>query len=412
MDKIGEFKNPALISGQHPGLPNQQIPLWERGSNVIFEDQGVKPAPGQSALFVGLDANRVTGLRALTLLISGTPTPAVVWGSQTKLFKGVTPPTTVDVTRLAGPYTGSVTNLWSIVQFGEGVFATNGKDKIQYLSPVAANFVDINTVSDLATTFRARLLAVNGPYLLAFNTDTNPSEFRWCDEDNPFLWTPSAVNSARDIQIRDLLSDIAAVTDFADGILIVGRDQAHFTRFIGAPFFFNNEHLIGGIGAVSSQSILSINRIAYGFGPNSIWETDGATANQISHPSLQRHIYEDTFDAARGEEVVCWLDTSQTRIYWSYPTKDGRGSTICFDRRQRVWSLHDYWRTAGSPGGLWRFPLTAGTVGTVFGEGAPGAEVTGNPSPLQLDMQLFMFSGYGHLGYGGSGYGGFQEVET
>lgn len=412
MEKIAQAGPDAIVSGQHPGLPNQSIPLWRRGSNVVFEDRAIKPAPTEQVLFVGLSAGRVTGLKALYQFSAGVTVPAALWGTRTSLFKGVTPPTTTNVSRLVGgPYTGLDSDLWSIVQFGQALLATNGKDEVQYLAPAGLNFVNISTVSDLLNTFRAKILMVNGPYVLAFNTNNDPSEFRWCDEDNPLVWVPAATNSARDIQIRDLLSDIVAVVDFAEGLMVCGRTQAHYVTFVGPPLFFAQDHMIEGAGAVSIHSVLAFDRIAYGFGPDGIWETDGSTIHYISVPSVHRHIYEDTLDKTRLSEVISWADPDNVLLFWGYPTKDGRGTTISYNRQLKLWSLHDYWRTAASEGGPWQFPLTASSAGNVYGQQGGAGAVVGNSAPVHMDTVMTFDTTYGHPGYGGLGYGGTFQID-
>lgn len=410
-ERIANLKGQIIVSGQHPGLPPQQIPLWETGGNVLFEDMAVKPAPGQSSLFVPLSNSRVTGMQALHLFLSGVLTPGLVWGTKTKLYYGVDPPNTVDATRAAGDYTGGDDDLWVFAQFGQAVLATNGKDKVQYLAPAATQFVDIDTVSDLPTTFRCRTLWVKEAYVLAFNTDNDPTEVRWCTEDDLTVWTPAAANSARDIQLRDLFSHVTAVADFADGIIVCGTTQAHFLRFIGAPFYFGAQHLIEGAGAVSRHAVVTIDRIAYGFGPDGIWETDGATLNQISAPAVHKYIYEDVYDATRPEQVVSWTDEDNVQVFWSFPTKDGLGETISFDRRQRVWCSHSYWRTAASRGGPWLFPVLGSVTGGIYGQGGGQGEVTGDPRPVGISLAMSITTGYGDPGYGGLGYGGSITVD-
>jgi hypothetical protein len=412
MNKIGDFQGDQIVSGEHPGLPNQQIPLWEIGSNVLFEDRGVKPAPGQSNLFVQASSDRVTGMRALYLVIAGVTTPGLIWGTGTKLYRGIAPPNSVDVTRIGGAYTGGPDDQWHIVQFGQTVLATNGKDEVQYLSPAATavRFQNLSAVSDLPMTFRCKVLWSKGSYVMAFNTDTDPTEVRWCDEDDPTTWTPTATNSARDLFLRDLLSPIIAATDLAGGIIVLGNTQAHFVQFTGAPFFFSEQHLLVGASAVSKNAVVTFDRDAYGFAPDGLWQSDGASLTQISTPSVHKYIYQDLLDAARQDQVVCWADANNVQIYWSFPTKDGIGKTVSYDRKQQLFAFHDYWRTAATQGGPWLFPITGSSSGGVFGQGGGQGAVTGEAKPVTLTLTQRLGLGYGRGSYGGLGYGGSLVV--
>lgn len=408
MERLGKVEGELVVSGEHPGLPNQQIPLWEIGSNVLFDAQAVRPAPGQLTLFVQPDTERVTGTKTLYLEIAGIIIPAVVWGTRTKLYVGVTPSTPIDATRLVGgPYTGTYDDTWSFVQFGQAVLATNGKDEVQYLAPGAVNFVDLSGPSDLPNTFRCRLLANTSAYVLAINTDNADYEVRWCDEDDPLTWVPTATNSARDLQVRSIGSPIAAVELFATGHILVGSDRAEFLQFIGPPFFFGTDSLVQGAAAISKNAVITFDRVAYGFGPNMIWESDGASLREISAPSVKAHIFEELYDQTRAEQLICWCDPDNTEIFWSFPTLGGQGKTVSYNRTQRLWAMHAYWRTAASRAGLWFFPITGSPTGGIFGQGGGTGQVSGNQSPIGLSEFGVISAGYGSLRYGNLAYGGF-----
>lgn len=405
-EKILEAKGQAVVSGQHPSLPNQQIPLWEKGNNVLYEDLAVKPAPGQQMIFAKQNSLPVLGY----LSGQSAGVPWLVWGDREKLWRGDTPPDTDEVTRAAGVYTGTDDDPWSFAQFGEAILATNGVDEIQYYPPGGPDFVNFSSVSDLPNTFRAKILRNIGAFILAFNTDNDSAEYRWCDEDNVLVWTPTPQNKSRDILIRDMKSDIVAVEELGEGLFIAGRQQAHYTQFAGPPFFFPNRHLVNGVGAIGQKSVVVVGRNIFGFGRDGIWRTDGSGIAYIDDPSMHKFIYTDTLDKALIHRTVAWEDSDNNIIYFSFPRKGGGGFTVGYNYNLGIWSMHDYWRTAADSGSTWGQPITGDAFGNVWAQGIGNLPISGEPKPLLLNSSAGLQSGYGRMGYGRTGYGGAWDI--
>lgn len=409
-----------IVSGLHPGLQDESVPLWENGSNIMFEDAAAKPGPGQSPLFVRSSFLPGTGVLATTGLMTtqDANAPGLIWGDREHLFRGVEMPITEDVTRLSGNYTGTDQDQWSIVQFGHLVLATNGVDPVQYLAADADNFVDIDTVSDLPSTFRCQLLAKLGAYIIALNTDNDAAEYRWCDEDDPLTWIPAATNSARDIQMRELNSGVIAVVPLARGLAAIGKNAIRFISYIGPPFYFGDTNLIGNIGAVSKYAVVEAGRILYGFGPDGIWASDGTAFNYIDQPAIHKYIYTDNLDIDRMPMVSSWNDSDNSMLYFSFPTTDGVGRTVGWDYKHSLWTIVDFWRPAATDGGAWQIPITLDAFGNVWGQGVRGQPMIGDPSPVVIyeaagivvtyDCGLydeFFYDGwaqYGNMAYGQS----------
>lgn len=423
MPKLFEAKGQLVTTGVHPGMPNQPIPLWERCSNMVFRDQSAKVAPGQVQLFSKLTSEVITGMKSITNSPFGaTASPALVWGTPTSLFRGRPGKGVDDVTRqTGGPYGGNTSNLWSIVQFGQIVLATNGVDEIQYLGDIdddADEFVNLSGPpgGDLLDTFRCEILATLGPFVLAANTRdvTTPTpgpgsayEIRWCDEDDPTTWTPTAENSARDLQVRDLRSDILAIEPFADQLAIYGRDRVSIMRFTGAPFFFGVRHLLAGIGAAGKHCVVRASRLHFGIGPNGIWMHDGSTHQYIDDPSMHRHVYEDTLDKTNISRSATWFDPNEGDVYFSYISEENSpGTTISFNFSGPAWSMHDFFRSAATAGGLWDAPVLGDLTGNTWIQNPlalpGGAEV----NPLLADDTITILTGYSAAGYSQGPYSG------
>jgi len=419
MAKIFEATGQLITSGLHPSLPDSEVPLWRDGDNIVFTEQSARPGLGQFPLFAFLDAGRGLGIIEHEIEYATQSLKYAFWGTRTKLWMGVDPTNTlgsvtpVDVTRAAGVYTGTRDDLWSIASFGTVVIATNGVDEVQVLvpsgEPNSALFVNLSTVSDLPDTFRAKLVAVSGPFILFFNTDNSNQEVRWGDEDSFATFQPASDNFARDLIIRDIQSDIRAVLDLGGGLAMYGRDQVHWVQFAGPPFFFQTDHLLSGVGAVGKHSVVAVGRQHYGFGPTGIYVTDGSGFEYIDKPSIHDYIY-GKLDVLLANRVIGWEDQKQEMVFWSFPTITGIGETVGFNYRTGAWGKYGYYRTAAVASAVFNSPLLIDTNGSVLVQGGSGGVSGGNPIVLTTTGAFSI--GYGYGGYGIGRYGGnYPTVE-
>jgi hypothetical protein len=321
-----------------------------------------------------------------------------------------------DEMEFGGAYTGTDLDRWSIVQFGQSVLASNGVDEVQYLADITSGvFVNLSDAGgDLPSSFRASILQKLGPYIITFNTDNDNTEARWCTEDNVLIWSPYPENSARDINLRDMNSSIKCVIEFGNSLLVVGESRAHIFQFLGAPFFFGAKKLIDGIGAVGKNAVIESGTVVFGFSAHGIYITDGLTKEYIDEPAMHSFIYEDDnkYDKTRAELVCGWEDTNDDEIYFSYPTIDGSGFTVSFSRKDpTIWSMHDYWRTAASPGELWKAAILLSETGDVFVQDESGSGSAADINPLGLSDWFTMEISYGDAAYGEQPYGGHTELD-
>ena len=370
-----------------------------------------KVAPGQTPILQKLSGNLGNGIIA----IDDEGTAALLAGDRLALYKGIqgsASPVIENVTRISdgAKYNGTDQDTWSFVQFGQTALATNGIDEVQYLADFAtAKFVNLDGISDLPGSFRAKSLAKLGPFIIALGTDQDNTEVRWSDEDDPFVWTPLATNKSRDINLRELDSDIVTGVEFGNSLLIFGRGKVQIFQFLGPPFFFGARPLIEGLGAVSKQALAVVGRFIYGFGPNGLFITDGSTVEYIDEPAIHQYIFEQKYDPRFEEYVTVWHEPNDVEVYFSFPTSATSGETVSFNPKSRVWSQHNYWRTSASSGGLWNNAILADNDGNIWAQG-PVIPVGSGGIPVGMSWEADFTIGFGMGGFAMPGFGGFWEA--
>jgi len=407
-----------IPTGLQPDRGEDRIDFWEDGENIIFQDGALQPAPGQYLLLPKPQASPVVGLLDSR---SSDGKRNIFVGTLDSIHHWAEFAAVVDRT-VAGDYSGveeatatAPATLWSMVSWGDRVFATNYVDEIQtWVLGGAATFLGMSNGawSDLPANYRASILGKIGPFLFAFRTAAgatiNDFTIDWCDFDDPAVWTPAVTNAAGSLEVRDLGSPIVAAVPFADGYAVYGVNECRYLAPVPAPDYFGIRPLLSGIGALSKASVVSVERLQYGMGPRGIWAHDGSQVQYIDTPDVHDYIYSN-INQAQASKCVAAFDSVENLVMFFWPSG---GSIyldlgVAFNRNNATWTKLSFARTASSPGYAFEGALTGSREGDVWAHPAIGFAPadTGAPLTFSPTLTLLTHAGYGHCGYGMGYYG-------
>lgn len=403
----------AIASGLHPSLPQDQVPLWVDGRNIVFREKSVQPHPGQFVLLNKISPS--PGLGVIELEVGGVPN--LFWGTDQQLFRFATsfnPPDADDVS--SATYNGllnatstSRATRWSFAQFGIWVIGVNGKTSPQdppQIFKTGPNFANWNVQSKFTY---AEIVRTIGPFVLVFNTSNGQNIVEWSDglSDDPEIWTPLAANSAGDLFIRGMPSPILCVQPLGQGQGVYATDGLWIVEFIGAPLFFRANKLLEGIGAFGKDSVVSVEKLHYGMGPRGFFRTDGITFEYIDDPSIHDFVYQN-LNRSQASKAIAWDDSSQGLVNFSYPQtgQTNNSITVSFNYRERNWSILDFARSAAISGSVFDFIVTIDRFGNVYQQAIESFAPSEAALPMTLVATARLKGGYGKFGYGQGGYGG------
>ena len=375
-------------SGVWPDLHPLNNPLWRTGTNVLFKNGGVEKMGGWGNPFTKPASTPVRGMlqrreSGVQELYFGNPTTIYKWntGTPTAVGTGYTGNTDSTVTVPA--------SVWSMVDWGTWVLATNGVDVPQIYK--GSSFTTLNVGTEFTT---AEILIKRGPYVLAFNTTgvntyNGINAFHWCSDDDVEDWTPTSVNTAGNQMIRDMTSGIKAAVPLGDRIAVYGTDSMYLVAYTGAPFYFGYYPALNGIGAVSKAAVVSVGRKNFGFGPSGIWETDGAQFKYID-PGIHDYIY-DAFNDEQKEKVCGYHDEFNTQVCFYYPTTTGEPTVgVGYNYMDGTWSIFNHGRTSALERDVFTWPVLATSTGDIFfhnfGLNADSAGMTVSVESELLDL--------------------------
>tara|TARA_R110000796_G_scaffold142745_1_gene259281 strand:+ start:478 stop:1950 length:1473 start_codon:yes stop_codon:yes gene_type:complete len=401
-NKIAELDK-AVASGIWPKRFALNAPLWISGANVQFDEKGVAKMKGYQITGVKIGTTPVRGMfqhlnGANTHLFYGDQTNIYRWngGSISSVGSGYTG--NLDSTGTvwdAGSTTwdtdwdgnfGASVSVWSMTDFGAWVIATNGKDAPQINK--TGTFGTL-TGPDFTT---AEILIKSGPHILCFNTSINSRGFAWCSADDPETWIPTSANSAGDLIIREIDSNIVAAAPIANNIAVYGEKSMFLVRYIGSPLYFGYKKSLSSRGASSKYSVVTVGRKQYVMSEDAFYVTDGSTFQDIDNDDIRGQVFED-FNGGQQKKIIGWHDEENTEIRWYYPKAASleNNAGVGYNYLTAIWTIYTEAKTSAISREVFAAPFSTDADGKLFvdnvGEDANGTAITATLLTKPLDLE-------------------------
>jgi hypothetical protein len=218
----------GLDSGLYPSAEASAGAVWRTGLNVWFRPLGIHQAPGKEKLISVTDRQAQAAIQTFTQ--SGLKRLYFEDFGAVRLWDlGSGTP--------AGTVIGNVSATGSpdFETWGDWLLITDNTTNIQIWKNTGMAIV----IADASTQFgKAKLLRRMAQHVLAISTDVLPTGFHWCTADNPEIWTPAATNSARNLNIRNLDSEIVAAEPLGAGLALYSKETMLVVRYIGPTQWF------------------------------------------------------------------------------------------------------------------------------------------------------------------------------
>jgi hypothetical protein len=217
--------------------------------------------------------------------------------------------------------------LWFFDNFGENLLANVRGGEIYYWRP-SFGYSSANRAISLAELPGAAAIPLSSNYvvstderhIVAFGTNAvgeteqDPLLIRWCDQEDPANWLPSATNSAGDIRVP-MGSEIVAARQTRQEILVWTDASLHSLQYIGAPYTFSLQTLTDNCSLISPNAQITVNNITYWMGTDKFYAYSGRV--ETLPCSLRRFVYSD-LNRAQSLQIQVGLNEQYGEIMWFY----------------------------------------------------------------------------------------------
>jgi hypothetical protein len=353
--------------------------LWEEGNNVVFRGNGVERVDGakqQGELLTDQARDIVQAYIPAT----GAKRVYVATDISVEMYEKVSD-TWTKTLLLVWPTAGQYADLET---WGNWLVASNGRDPVRLWENGGA--FNILTGTPFS---KAQIIKRKAVFLLAFNTDNiGETGVEWSTDSDIKVWNPG-VSRAGNYVIRDLESEIKAVEDLGDRLAVYSRNSLVIGTFVGGTNVWGWRRAIGGIGAVSSRSVVSLDPFNYGLTQDGIFKTDGNSFAFVDDPAMVRYI-KDTADFSQQHLFWGVADNTLKCVSFNFLDINGSWHQVQYYPEKGFFTKGNFQLTAGAPKSVLDYPVIASEdlkLGT-WQQGSKhfGTEVSFNLKTKPLDF--------------------------
>ena len=185
----------------------------------------------------------------------------------------------------------------------------------------------------------------------------DPMLIRWSNQDDPFNWTPDAVNQAGSIRLSDGSEIITAIQTRQE--IVVFTDSALYSlQYLGPPNVWQTQ-LLGANTSIQGQNCVALaSGIVYWMGVDKFYLYDGRV--QTLNCDVRRYIFSD-FNQAQAAQVFAGTNEGFNEVWWFYCSANSNivNRYAVFNYAEKIWYYGTLNRSAWLDSGLRDFPLAA-----------------------------------------------------
>jgi hypothetical protein len=180
---------------------------------------------------------------------------------------------------------------------------------------------------------------------------------RWSNQDDPFNWTPDAVNQAGSIRISEGSEIVTAIQTRQE--IVVFTDSALYSlQYLGPPNVWQTQ-LLGANTSIQGQNCVALaSGIVYWMGVDKFYVYDGRV--QTLNCDVRRYVFSD-FNQAQAAQVFSGTNEGFNEVWWFYCSANSTvvDKYVVFNYAEKIWYYGTLGRTAWLDSGLRDFPLAA-----------------------------------------------------
>jgi hypothetical protein len=291
---------------------------------------------------------------------------------------------------------------------GDTYFAFNNVGLTFQLIDTAGNIVNtsgtqsgVQTITPQDCPLVQNFIMVSDTSRFIFTMGTNdygsavldPMLIRWSNQDDPFNWTPDAVNQAGSIRLSDGSEIITAIQTRQE--IVVFTDSALYSlQYLGPPNVWQTQ-LLGANTSIQSPNCVALaSGIVYWMGVDKFYLYDGRV--QTLNCDVRRYVFSD-FNQAQAAQVFTGTNEGFNEVWWFYCSANSTvvDRYVVFNYAEKIWYYGTLGRTAWLDSGLRDYPIAATysqnlvnhEEGINDNEGADPLPIAANISSSEFDIQ-------------------------
>lgn len=185
----------------------------------------------------------------------------------------------------------------------------------------------------------------------------DPMLIRWCDQEDPYNWTPASTNQAGFLRLSKGSEIVTAIQSRQE--VLVWTDAALYSlQYVGAPIVWGGQIVGDNISIVGQNAVAFANGVSYWMGKDKFYKYDGRT--QTLNCDLRKYIFED-INTQQYAQVFAGTNEGFNEVWWFYCSENSTDidKYVIYNYAENIWYYGTMARTAWLDSGLRNYPLAA-----------------------------------------------------
>ena len=250
----------------------------------------------------------------------------------------------------------------------------------------------VSRIVDVPTVINSLIVSDTSRFILTFGVNDygsatlDPMLIRWCGQEDPFNWTPTATNQAGSVRLSNG-SEIVTTIQTRQEIVVFTDSALYSLQYLGPPFVWGSQLLAEGISIYGPNAAAVASGVVYWMGIDKFYVYDGRV--QTLSCDLRRFIFSD-INKTQNLQVFAGVNEGFNEIWWFYCSEASTAVDryVIHNYVEKIWYYGTMARTAWLDSGLRDYPLAAtyqpNTTGNIV-EHENGLNDNANGTPIALN---------------------------
>jgi len=221
----------------------------------------------------------------------------------------------------------------------------------------------VSLIVDVPTVVNTLIVSDTSRFILTFGVNDygsatlDPMLIRWCDQEDPFNWTPTATNQAGSVRLSNG-SEIITTAQTRQEIVVFTDSALYSLQYLGPPFVWGSQLLADGLSIYGPNAVAVASGIVYWMGIDKFYMYDGRV--QTLNCNLRRFIFTD-INKEQNLQVFAGVNESFNEIWWFYCSANSSeiDRYAIYNYQENIWYYGTMARTAWLDSGVRDYPLAA-----------------------------------------------------
>jgi hypothetical protein len=255
---------------------------------------------------------------------------------------------------------------WSLDTWGENLIACAPHDGRIYewiAGPEGSPQPQAEIIANAPIDCRGAIVTEER-HLVALGANGDPRKIAWSSQEDNTAWTPSATNTAGDLQL--VTAGFVLSARRMPGQTLIWTDQdVHAMRYVGPPLVYGIERVGTSCGLAGPNAHMSFGNAVVWMSEKGFFVYDGVVRPLESE--VNDYVFND-INFFQNAKITAGHLANEGEIWWFYPSKNSveNNRYVIWNYRENHWSIGQLPRTAWIDSGVYPFPIAAGADNHIY----------------------------------------------